>query len=184
MCRTKHLVWDSSPNFPFAICSSSSTYASARMQDPFIAQSNDSIAVNPIWCLPCMHPLLRWENGTEGFGVVYGQKCRIRSAKAFPEPHLTWQVSLWKPSQASLGQSTAAPTFLHCTTLLGNSIFQTQAKTEAKSQAQCFRGELRARLLSGPREHRRSSWTVQHAAADPACLDVELLHHREDSNLF
>lgn len=94
-CRTKCLVWDSSPYFPFAICSTSSNfaaasaYATARKQEPFIAHSKDSMAVNLMWCLLCMHPLLCWGAATEGFREVYGQKCRMHSAKAFPQPHLT-----------------------------------------------------------------------------------------------
>lgn len=189
VCRTKCFVWDSSPYFPFANCSlssnfaASSTYATARKQDPFIAHSKDSTAVNLIWCLLRIYPLLRWGTGTEGFREVYGQKCRMHFAKAFPGPHLTGQVSLWKPPQASLVKALPLLRF-YVVPLCWAIVFFKHSLTGRQRHRLSVRGELRALILCGPQENRRSWWQAQHAAADPACLDAELLHHRENSNLF
>lgn len=100
-CRTKCLVWDSSPYFPFAICSTSSNfaaasaYATARKQEPFIAHSKDSMAVNLMWCLLCMHPLLCWGAATEGLRGLWAkvQDAFCKSISSTPSDRISQLVN-------------------------------------------------------------------------------------------
>ena len=154
-CRTKCLVWDSSPYIPSAICSPSSnfaaasTYAAARKKDVFIADSKDSTAVQLFWCLLCTHPSLRRGTGTEDFSEVYGQKRKTHPAKASPEPHLTGQASLWKPPQAwSKHCRSYIPTLYH---FAGKQCFSNTAHQGGKGTGLVFRGSWEPHSSLGPR---------------------------------
>lgn len=102
---------------PPLICSNFCLWSIQKARS--LVHSKDSIAVNLIWCLLCKHAMLRnqhWE-------LQRGLKHRKHSEKAFPELRLTGRIGLWKTPQASLGQNTATPIFLHHSILLGNSFF-------------------------------------------------------------
>lgn len=166
--RTKWPVWNSLLYFPFAIYSLPSNFAAG--EDLFIAQGEDSMAVNLIWCCSVCILCYAKEPGTEDFREVCGQKCWMHSAKAFPEP----LASLWKPPQVFLGQRE----LLHfCTVpLYWAIVFFNHRVTGSKATCSELR-ESWALLLCG-------LWEELTAVADPACLHAELLRHRENPNLF
>lgn len=87
--------------------------------------------------LLCLHPLLCQGTWHCGLQEIYGQKCWMHSAKAFPKP----LASLWKPPRVFCGRSATTATFLHCTTWQGSRIFQTQPNRE-QSQKLRAQGEL------------------------------------------
>lgn len=187
--QNKLPCWGFFSYFPFAICLPASnfaaafTYASARKQDPFIAHNKDSMAINLIWCVWYMHPLLYQGTSTEGFREVCEQKCRVHSAKAFPEPHLRGCITLWKCPQLLLVR---AQPFQHFYTVpfCWAIVFFNYSLTERQRHRLSVQGGAESPAILWATGEPRNWRQAQHAAADPACLAAELPHHRQNSNLF